>query len=121
MAKTNDLFNAEVFGRRNFDALDRIYTATARVLPPGAPMVSGREAIKKFWADLVIAANATSAVLSSEDVIEAGDGVLEIGRAMLTLEPAGQSSAQMEVKYVVFWREEDGDWRWHVDIWNTNA
>jgi hypothetical protein len=36
MEKTNDLFNAEVFGKRNFDALDQIYTKGARILPPGA-------------------------------------------------------------------------------------
>jgi hypothetical protein len=27
MAATNDLFNTQVFGKRNFDALDNIYTA----------------------------------------------------------------------------------------------
>jgi hypothetical protein len=48
MASTNDLFNVEVVGKRNFDALDRIYSRDARILPPGAPLVSGREAIKGF-------------------------------------------------------------------------
>jgi hypothetical protein len=47
MQVTNNLFNAEVFGKRNFAALDDIYTANACILPPGAPMISGREAIKK--------------------------------------------------------------------------
>lgn len=121
MAKTNTLFNVEVFGKRNFDALDHIYTATARVLPPGGPMVSGREAIKKFWKDLVTSVNAKSAVLSSLDVMETGEGIVEVGQATLSVEPPGHSPAQMEVKYVVFWREEDGDWQWHVDIWNANA
>jgi hypothetical protein len=65
MANTNELFNSEVFGKRNFDALDAVYTADARILPPGAPMISGREAIKKFWTDLVQSVNAKSAVLSS--------------------------------------------------------
>src|ERR1035441_7759619 len=41
MAKTNDLFNTEVFRNRNFGALDQIYTTDARILPPGAPLVSG--------------------------------------------------------------------------------
>ena len=121
MAKTNDLFNSEVFGKRNFAVLDQIYTSTARILPPGAPMITGREAIRKFWSDLVLSANATSAVLSSVDVMEAGDGAVEIGRATLTVEPPGQSQAQMDVKYVVFWRQEDGEWKWHVDIWNGNS
>jgi ketosteroid isomerase-like protein len=121
MAETNRRFNEEVFGKRNFDALDKIYTSAARILPPGAPMISGRPAIKKFWSDLVSGAHATSAVLTSIDVMHSGDGAVEIGSARLTVAPPGQPEAQMEVKYVVFWREEDGLWKWHVDIWNPNA
>ena len=121
MSQTNQLFNDEVFGRHNFDALDQIYTADARILPPGAPMISGRPAIKKFWSDLVLGAHAVAADLSSVDVMEAGDGIVEIGRAVLTVAPPGQSEAKMEVKYVVYWREEDGRLKWHVDIWNPNA
>jgi ketosteroid isomerase-like protein len=117
MQSTNDLFNKEVFGKRNFNALDLIYTRDARILPPGAPMISGREAIKRFWSDLV--SSARSAVLESIDVMPVGDGVVEIGRAVLTLE--AESSPQMEVKYVVYWRQEDGRWKWHVDIWNQNS
>jgi len=120
MAETNELFNAEVFGRRNFDALDHIYTSDARILPPGAPMISGRAAIKKFWTDMVQGAHAVGAELSSVDVMPAGDGVVEIGRAVLTVAPPGQGEAKMEVKYVVYWREEDGRWKWHVDIWNPS-
>jgi len=30
---------------------------------------------------------------------------------------SGEASRQIEVKYVVFWRSEDGHWKWHVDIW----
>jgi ketosteroid isomerase-like protein len=121
MAGTNELFNTEVFGKRNYDALDAVYTADARILPPGAPMVSGREAIKKFWADLIQSINAKSAVLASVELMPAGDDVVEIGRATLTAEPEGQSAMQLEVKYVVYWRHEDGLWKWHVDIWNANA
>jgi ketosteroid isomerase-like protein len=120
MAKTNDLFNREVFGNRNFAALDQIYTRDARILPPGAAMISGREAIKQFWTDLVQSANATSAVLASVDVMPAGDGAVEIGKATLTIASQG-APTQMEVKYVVYWREEDGRWKWHVDIWNPNS
>jgi ketosteroid isomerase-like protein len=120
MASTNDLFNSEVFGKRNFYALNKIYTADARILPPGAPMISGREAIKGFWSNLIQSVNAKSAVLASIDVMPAGDGVVEIGRATLRVEPKGQAATDMEVKYVVYWRQEDGRWKWHVDIWNQN-
>ena len=121
MAETNALFNAEVFAKRNFNALDQIYTADARILPPGAPIIAGRDNIRKFWSDLIIGANAKSGVLTSIDVMPAGDGAVEIGKALLTIAPPGQGEVQMEVKYVVFWRQEDGAWKWHVDIWNSNA
>src|ERR1700731_465132 len=115
MATTNNLFNIEVFGNRNFAALDQIYTSDARILPPGAPMISGREAIKKFWSDLIQSVNAKSAVLSSVDVMPSGDGLVGIGRATLTIQPQGQPESQLDVKYVVFWRQEEGRWKWHVD------
>lgn len=117
MASANDLFNVEVFGKRNFGALDRIYTADARILPPGAPMISGRDGVKEFWSAAIQALDAKSAVLTTVDLTEAGDGLVEIGAATLT---AG-SGAQIEAKYVVYWRQEDGHWKWHVDIWNMNA
>lgn len=120
MASTNEIFNIEVFGKRNMAALDDIYTSDARILPPGAPMISGRDGIKAFWGNAIEALNATSAVLESVDVMPAGDGVVEIGRATLTAAPQG-SAMLMEVKYVVYWRQEDGRWKWHVDIWNANA
>ena len=121
MASTNDLFNAEVFSKRNFDALDQIYTTDARILPPGAPMISGREAIKTFWSNLIQSVNATSAELASIDVMPTGDGAVEIGRATLTVGPEGQARTELQVKYVVYWRQEDGRWKWHVDIWNQNS
>jgi ketosteroid isomerase-like protein len=121
MASTNDLFNVEVFGKHNFDALDQIYTSDARILPPGAPMISGRKDIKEFWSNLVESMNAKSAVLASVDVIPAGDGAIEIGRATLNIELQGQTATQVEVKYVVYWKQEDSKWKWHVDIWNQNS
>ena len=121
MARINNLFNVEVFQNRNFAAIDEIYTEDARILPPGAPMVAGRPAIKEFWSNLIQAVNAKSAVLTSLDIMAAGDGLVEIGRADLTVEPEGQAAAVMEVKYVVYWRQEDSKWKWHVDIWNQNS
>jgi ketosteroid isomerase-like protein len=121
MAETNDLFNREVFGKRNVDALDDIYTSGARILPPGLPIITGRKAIKDFWSEMVRSANAKSATLESIDVMPAGEGVVEIGRAVLTVEPDGQAAAQIEVKYVVYWQQEQNRWKWHVDIWNANS
>lgn len=116
MRRTNEIFNSEVAGKQNMDALDLVYTAAARILPPGAPMIQGREPIKAFWKQAIAAMDVKSAVLATVDAELAGDTVVEIGRADLTL-GSGQA---VEVKYVVHWKQDGGTWKWHVDIWNLN-
>ena len=116
MKATNALFNEEVIGKGNIDALEKIYTVDARVLPPGADMVSGRSAIQQFWAGAREGLGLRRAFLVTVDAMLAGDGVVEIGRADLETASGG-----LTVKYVVFWRQEAGRWKWHVDIWNQSS
>ena len=116
MRQTNHLFNTEVGAKRNVDALDKVYTANARILPPGAPMIEGRAQIKAFWAQAIAAMDPKSVTLATVQAETAGDGVVEIGRAELTTN-AGQT---VHIKYVVHWKQEDGLWKWHTDIWNLN-
>jgi ketosteroid isomerase-like protein len=120
MAKTNDLFNTEIFGKRNFAALDQIYTKDARVMPPGRLMVTGRQEIKGFWFDIIRSYNAKSIARQPLDLIPTGDAVVEAGRSVMTAEPAGSPEVQVDFKYVVFWKHEDGLWKWHVHIWNLS-
>ena len=116
MRQTNDLFTSEVGAKRNIEALDRVYTANARILPPGAPMIEGRAQIKTFWTQAIAGLDIKSVTLATVQAEAAGDSVVEIGRAELTTN-AGQTVA---AKYVVHWKQEDGAWKWHTDIWNMN-
>ena len=117
MRKTNERFDTEVVQKRQFDLLDQVYTGDARILPPGAEMISGRESIKGAWRQAVEGMDVQSARLSTVHAESAGDGVVEIGRADLGL---GNGST-VTVKYVVYWKQEDGGWKWAIDIWNTNS
>ena len=121
MARVNDLFNREVVSNRNFSALDQVYTADARILPPGAPMISGRDAIRDFWRNVVEYGNMKSAVLSTVDAMRSGDGIVEIGKASITAQSGEHPWGEMDVKYVVFWTRENGEWKWQIDIWNMSA
>ena len=49
MQKTNQTFELEVVGKRNLAAIDQVYTADARILPPGAPVIEGLAGIREFW------------------------------------------------------------------------
>jgi ketosteroid isomerase-like protein len=117
MRRTNELFDAQVVQKQNIDALDQVYTSSATILPPGAPMIEGRDQIKTFWKQAIASMGATSAKLATVRAERTGDSVVEIGKADLTV-GGGQV---VPVKYVVHWKQEDGLWKWHVDIWNTNA
>jgi ketosteroid isomerase-like protein len=115
MRQTNELFSNQVSINRNMDALDKVYTADARILPPGAPIIQGRQNIKEFWRQAVAAMDVKTVTLSTVDAQAAGDSVIEIGRAEIT-NPAGVTT----VKYVVHWKQEDGLWKWQTDIWNMD-
>jgi ketosteroid isomerase-like protein len=116
---TNRIFEQEVAAKRDVSALDRVYTADARILPPGAPMISGRENIKVFWRSAIEAMNVRAVKLETVSFEALGDTGIEIGRATLELVASGAPSAT--VKYVVIWKREDGSWKWSVDIWNLDA
>ncbi|HLK62635.1 MAG TPA: nuclear transport factor 2 family protein [Bryobacteraceae bacterium] len=115
LRKTNQIFEEEVVIRGNFNALESVYTENARILPPGAAMIEGRPAIKEFWQGAAASLNVTSIQLETVDVEFLGDTAVEIGRAMINTQ-----SGSMAVKYVVVWKQEDGAWKWHIDIWNPS-
>jgi ketosteroid isomerase-like protein len=114
MRETNERFCREVVGQGKFDAIDDVYTTAARILPPGAPLTQGREAIKAFWQAGIAALGVTGAKLTTLDVEMAGDSAVEIGEAELQLGEKGAATA----KYIVHWKQEDGRWLWDKDIWN---
>ncbi len=116
MRQTNAVFEDEVVRNKDFSALNRVYTVRARILPPGAPMVTGREQIVAFWREAISGLGVKGATLATVDAELAGDSIVEVGRADLTVAD-GQT---VQVKYVVQWKQEDGLWKWNIDIWNLN-
>ena len=116
MEKTNRIFESEVVGKGDFTALKNVYTKHARILPPGAEMVTGREQIQAFWQQAAAAMGVESVKLQTIEAEILGDTAIEIGRAELG---TTHQSNRAVVKYVVVWKREDNAWKWHVDIWNA--
>lgn len=114
--KANRIFEWDVVARRNIDALDQVYTEDARILPPGAEMITGRANIKNFWRSAMESMGVKAVQLETVDFEPIGDKGFEIGRARL--EFAAADTPAVEVKYVVLWKREGDEWKWHVDIWN---
>ncbi len=117
IARANEQFEADFNAGDPAGAARGIYTRAASVLPPGAPMVRGRDAIAGFWEAAARQMQLARCRLTTVELVPLGEGAYEIGRATLTT----TNGQEVEVKYVVVWKEEDGAWKWHVDIWNPNA
>ena len=116
IAATNRRFEALFSGESPAAAAVATYTQAARVLPPDLPMVRGREAIAEFWTAAAQQLGATGVKLTTAELEVHGDSAHEVGTATLTL-PGGEAHA----KYVVLWKQEGGEWRWDVDIWNLGV
>jgi ketosteroid isomerase-like protein len=116
MQETNDRFCREAIGQGDVSAFGEIYTQHARVLPPGAPIVEGIEAIKGFWGQAIAGMGLVEAKLTTVAVEMCGDSAVEIGHAELSL----KDGVVVKGKYVVHWKQEDGGWRWDKDIWNAD-
>ena len=81
-------------------------------------MISGREPIRTFWKEAAAALQVKALRLVTLEAQREGDVIVEIGRAEVDT-AAGPNA--LDLKYVVVWRQEDGAWRWHIDIWNANG
>jgi uncharacterized protein (TIGR02246 family) len=98
------------------DSLGNMYAEDAYLLPPGAEVIKGREAIQAFWTKA--ATDIGDLKLTTIDVRPLGSDVArEIGT--FTLKAKGQPES-VAGKYVVLWQKVGSEWKLAADIWNTN-
>jgi uncharacterized protein (TIGR02246 family) len=109
------------FEQADADAIAALYTTDARLLPPNQPMLAGTDAIKQFWQGM-LRLNIKQPRLETVELAEQrNDLACELGRYSFTIPLPDGGSATDTGKYLVVWKREDGEWKLHLDIWNTNA
>ncbi|MGK7866930.1 YybH family protein [Falsiroseomonas sp. E2-1-a20] len=116
MREVNRIFDEEVCGKKNFDALARVYTQDASILPPGGDIISGLEGIRAFWKSAAESLRITHCRLQPFEVEVHGDCAHEVARGEV-----GTESGAVPIKYIVIWKKDGGHWKWHRDIWNMNG
>lgn len=106
----------------DLDRLASLYAEDAVLMPPGAPAVHGRQAIREFLATFPAVESAT---LTQEDVEGRGDLAYVVGSYELTmLAVPGDTASRVtdRGKFVeIRERREDGSWPMVVDIWNSSG
>jgi uncharacterized protein (TIGR02246 family) len=98
----------------DLDRLASLYTPDAIALPPGGPVVKGRDSIKQMWGSIATQIGLKDVALRTLDLELAGETAYEVGEATLQTQ-----SGTAVVKFVVVWKRADGQWRLHRDIWNA--
>ena len=104
---------------RDFDSLTRLLTDDVVFLPPDAPVVVGKTAVRAF----LDAFPAVTAFTAELDVAEGRpDLTWARGSFRMTVEPAPGQSASMVGKWSATYRkQDDGAWLCASDTWNLDA
>ena len=94
-----------------------LYEPGARLLPPGAPVITGEDAVRDFWQRRVDAGS-DGGVLETVHRVDYGDVAVEEGRYGRR---SGDQLLDSGTYLVVFHRRPDGSWRYATDMWNSDA
>ena len=108
---------SQAIARGDAQAIAKLYTEDAILLPERGEMVKGRQAIGEFW-KTAMDDGVKSVTVTTLDVGGSGDLAHEVGTVLLTLQAEGRPPATASAKFVVVWKREADGWKIHRDIWN---
>ena len=115
IAATNAKF-LEAFRQGDAAGLAATYTSNGQALPTNSDIIEGKTALQGFW-QAALDMGLKSGTLDTIELDDCGDTVIEVGK--YTLQVAGGQTVD-EGKYLVVWKQEGGQWKWHRDIWNSS-
>ena len=96
-------------------AMAAVYAEDSVLLPPNSEAISGRAAIQAFWTEALV--SGINGVAKDTEVYAHSDLGYTVGTYTAT--EAGGTTID-EGKYVIIWRNVDGKWKIHWDIWNSS-
>lgn len=115
VAAANENFMA-TFKRGDAAGIAALYTVNGQVLPPNGDFVTGKEAIEGFWR-AIMDMGIKEAKLEIVEVEGHGDTAIEVSKYTLQ----GDEGQVLDTgKYIVIWKQQDGDWKLHRDIFNSS-
>ncbi len=118
--KTNEKWLA-LIRDHNAAAVSQLYTSDGAMMAPGAPIAQGQPALEKAWGGLMTTPGFALTFKADQIVVaSSGDMALDRGTYLLTL--AGSDGPTKDIgKYVVVWRNIDGQWKVAADIFNSDG
>ena len=97
--------------------LASLYTSDAKFMVPNMPTASGRSAIQSAFAGLFAAMGTPGLTLTTTDIWGTEELITEVGTYTMT----DKTGKEMDKgKYIDLWKMEDGKWKLHRDIFNSD-
>jgi uncharacterized protein (TIGR02246 family) len=106
----------EAFSKGDAAGVAACYTTEGQLLPGNSDFITGTQAIQDFWQG-VMNMGIKSAKLETIEVEGMGKTAYEVGEYQLFAD--GDQMAD-QGKYIVTWKQVEGKWKLHRDIWNTS-
>ncbi|MEM7380472.1 MAG: nuclear transport factor 2 family protein [Bacteroidota bacterium] len=104
----------------NYDAIADAYTTDGKIFPNNAPIIEGREAIKKRWI-IPEGSKILHHEINPDEIRFLGDYAYDYGTYNGKTLTKGEKEISWKGKYVVVWKKVGEDWKMYLDIWNRIA
>jgi uncharacterized protein (TIGR02246 family) len=106
----------------DLDGTVSFYTDDASLLPPNAPLATGKQAIRAVWAGMLSPDTTVSWQVSKADVARSGDLAYVMGTYQIAAKnPRGKSQEDHGKMVEVFKKQADGKWKTVADIFNSDV
>lgn len=115
IAASNKLYG-ECFATSDSAKFISCYTSDACIYVTNAPKMCGPQAITAFF-NGAYKMGIRNLKLTTEEVTGSKEAVVETGAYELF---ADKGISLDKGKFIVIWKEENGKWKMHRDIWNTD-
>jgi len=118
--KTVDSLNSEFasyVGKGDTVALTNLYSSDAILMPPNMARASGKPAIQTAFSGMVGAMGPVNISLTTTDLWGNDDLLTEVGTYTITSKDGKEID---KGKYIDLWKMEDGKWKLHRDIFNSD-
>lgn len=111
----------EAVAKKDVDAAVAFYAEDATVLPPDAPMLEGRDAIKAFWTDFTkVPGISLTTQIYKIRINQALDTAITTGTYSMKM-GEGMDAASDEGKFAMTWVRTDDGWKAYTDMFSSNG
>lgn len=104
----------------DYDNIAASYTTDGKIFPNNLEIITGRDAIRKYWV-LPEGVRTITHKLTPTEIKIIGKEAYDYGYYEGTTRQANGNEVSWRGKYVIVWKRVGKDWKMYLDIWNNIA